>query len=80
VACFVVKQVRLRLASVASKLAEERRRVVHMASLRRSHGSEAKDGRFDGVGCGAVEIRPNYPLKVAYRGVNRQSNLKLNLN
>jgi hypothetical protein len=25
-------------------------------------GSEAKDGRFDGVGCGAVEVRPNYPL------------------
>jgi hypothetical protein len=31
-----------------------------MASSQRSHGSEAKDGRFDDVGCGAVEVRPNY--------------------
>jgi hypothetical protein len=35
--------------------------VVHMASSRRSYGSEAKDGRFDGVGCGIVEVRSNYP-------------------
>jgi hypothetical protein len=31
--------------------------VVHVASSRRSHGSEAKDGWFDGVGCGAVEVK-----------------------
>jgi hypothetical protein len=31
-----------------------------MASLRRLHGSESKDGRFDGVGCGIVEVGPNY--------------------
>jgi hypothetical protein len=36
--------------------------VVHVASSQRSCGSEAKDGRFDGVGCGAVEVKPNYPL------------------
>jgi hypothetical protein len=35
--------------------------VVHVASSRRSHGGEAKDCRFDGIGCGAVEVRPNYP-------------------
>jgi hypothetical protein len=31
------------------------------ASSRRSRGCEAKDGRFDGVGCRAVEVGPNYP-------------------
>jgi hypothetical protein len=34
--------------------------VVHVASSQRLRGSEAKDGRFDGVGCGVVEIGPNY--------------------
>jgi hypothetical protein len=34
--------------------------VVHLASSRRSHGSEAKDERFGGVGCGAMEVGPNY--------------------
>jgi hypothetical protein len=36
--------------------------VVLVPSLQRSRRSEAKDGRFDGVVCGAVEVRPNYPL------------------
>jgi hypothetical protein len=35
--------------------------VVHVASSWRSRGSEAKDGRFDGVGCGVVKVGPNYP-------------------
>jgi hypothetical protein len=35
--------------------------VVHVASSQRSRGSEAKVGRFDGVGCGTMEVRPNYP-------------------
>jgi hypothetical protein len=47
--------------------------VVHVASSRMSHRSEAKDGRFDGVGCGAVEVRANYPSLVviflAHRGI-----------
>jgi hypothetical protein len=48
--------------------------VVHVASSRRSHGSEAKDDRFDGVGCDAVEVRSNYPsldviFILAYRGI-----------
>jgi hypothetical protein len=38
--------------------------MVQVASSRRSHGSEAKDGRFDGVGCGATEVGPNYPYFV----------------
>jgi hypothetical protein len=59
--CFVVKQVGLRFPSFASKLAKERRRVEYVASSQRSHRSEAKDGRFDGVECGAIEVGPNYP-------------------
>jgi hypothetical protein len=35
--------------------------VVHVASSQRSRESEVKDGRFDGVKCGTVEVRPNYP-------------------
>jgi hypothetical protein len=34
--------------------------LVHVASSQRLHGSEATDGQFDGVGCDAVEVRPNY--------------------
>jgi hypothetical protein len=54
VACFVAKQVGLGFPSFTSKLMKERRWVVHVASSWRSSGSEAKDGRFDGVRCGAV--------------------------
>jgi hypothetical protein len=48
--------------------------VVHVASSWRPRGSEAKDGRFDGVGCGAVKVRTNYPSLVvifllAHRGI-----------
>jgi hypothetical protein len=48
--------------------------VVHVASSRRSRGSEAKDGQFDDVGCGAVEVGSNYPSLVvifllAHRGI-----------
>jgi hypothetical protein len=48
--------------------------VVHVASSWRSRGCEAKDGRFDGVGCGAVEVGPNYPsldviFFLAHRGI-----------
>jgi hypothetical protein len=32
--------------------------------IARSRGSDAKDGRFDGVGCGTVKVRPNYPSLV----------------
>jgi hypothetical protein len=59
--CFAWKQVRLGFFSFASKLAKERRRVVHVASSQRSRGSEVEDGWSDGVGCGAVEVRQKYP-------------------
>jgi hypothetical protein len=35
-----------------------------VASSRRSCGSEAKDGRFDGVRCGVTQVGPNYPYLV----------------
>jgi hypothetical protein len=45
-----------------------------VASSRRSLDSEVKDDQFDGVGCGTVEVRPNYPsldviFLLAHRGV-----------
>jgi hypothetical protein len=48
--------------------------MVHMASSRRSRGREVKDGRFDGVACDAIEVRPNYHSVVvvfisAHRGI-----------
>jgi hypothetical protein len=48
--------------------------VVHVVSSRRLHRSEAKDGRFDCIGCGASQIGQNYPYFVivfflAYRGI-----------
>jgi hypothetical protein len=60
--------------SFASKLAEERRWVMHVVSSQRSRGSEVKDGRFDGVGCGIVKVEPNYPsldviFLLAHRGI-----------
>jgi hypothetical protein len=42
--------------------------VVHVALSRRLHGSEAKDGQFDGVSCGILEVGPNYPsIDVIFR-------------
>jgi hypothetical protein len=43
------------------KLAKEQQWVLNVASSRWSRGSEAKDGLFDGIGCGTVEVRRNYP-------------------
>jgi hypothetical protein len=60
-ACFIAKQVGLGLPSFALELVEEQRWVVHIVSSQRSCGSEEKYGRFNGVGCGAVEVGPNYP-------------------
>jgi hypothetical protein len=45
-----------------------------MVSSWRSRENEAKDDWFDGVGCGAVKVRPNYPsldiiFLLAYRGI-----------
>jgi hypothetical protein len=33
-----------------------------MASSWRSRGCKVKDGRFDGVTCGVVQVRQDYPL------------------
>jgi hypothetical protein len=35
--------------------------MVHVASSRRSCGSEEKDGWFHGDGYAIVEVGPNYP-------------------
>jgi hypothetical protein len=48
--------------------------VVHVASSRRSRGSRGKDGQFNGIGCGAAEVGPNYPslvviFLIAHRGI-----------
>jgi hypothetical protein len=48
--------------------------VVHVASSWRSRGCQAKDGRFNGVGCSAVQVGPNYPsldviFLVAHMGI-----------
>jgi hypothetical protein len=74
VTCFIMKQVGLGFPSFASKLVKERQRVVHVASSWRLHESEGKDDRFDGVGCDAVEVGPNYPsldviFLLAHRGI-----------
>jgi hypothetical protein len=34
--------------------------VVHVASSQRLRGRKVRDCQFDGVGCGAVEVQPNY--------------------
>jgi hypothetical protein len=53
---------RARVFQVASKLVEERRRVVHVASSRRSREDEIKDGRVDAMGC----IGPFYPYFIVF--------------
>jgi hypothetical protein len=47
---------------------------VHVASPRRSHGSEAKDDRFDDIRYDTEEVEPNYHSLVvifllAHRGI-----------
>jgi hypothetical protein len=57
VACFMWKQVGLGFPSLASRLTEARRRVVHVAPSWRLHRSQVKDGRVDAMDC----IRHFYP-------------------
>jgi hypothetical protein len=69
-----MKQVGLGFSSFASKLVKEQRRMVNVASLRSSHGRQAKDGGFDGIGCSTVEVGPNYLsldviFLLAHRGI-----------
>jgi hypothetical protein len=56
-ACFTWKQVGIGFPNLASKLAEARRRVVHVAPSRRLHRVEAGDRLVDATGC----IRLYYP-------------------
>jgi hypothetical protein len=55
-ACFTWKQVELGFSSLASRLPEMRRRVVHVAPSRRLRRDEAEDGRVNAMGC----VRPFY--------------------
>jgi hypothetical protein len=50
-ACFTWKQVLLGFFSLASRLAEAQRRVVHVAPLRRLHRSQVEDIRVNAMGC-----------------------------
>jgi hypothetical protein len=57
VACFAWKQVGLGFPSLASRLAEARRRVVHVAPSWRLCEDQVKDGRVSEMGC----VKPCYP-------------------
>jgi hypothetical protein len=50
-ACFTWKKVVLGFPNLASRLAEARRRLVHVTSSRRSHGVQVENGRVDAIGC-----------------------------
>jgi hypothetical protein len=52
---------RVRVSQFASKLAEERRWVVHVASSWRSYGDEDDDRRVDAMGCIKL-LYPNFVL------------------
>jgi hypothetical protein len=69
-ACFTVNLSQTRVSQFASKLVEERRRVVHVASSRRSCEDEVEDGLGDAMAC----IRLFYPnltvfVVLGYRGI-----------
>jgi hypothetical protein len=57
--CFPWKQITLRFPSLASRLVDAQRRMVHVASSLRLRREEAEDGRVDATGC----VRPLY-LKI----------------
>jgi hypothetical protein len=52
-----LKQVTLEFSSLASRLAEAQRRVVHVASSWRLHQDQVKDGWVDAMG----NVGPCYP-------------------
>jgi hypothetical protein len=61
-ACFVWKQVGLGFLSLASRLAEVRWRVVHVAPSWRSREDQVEDGQVDALGC----VRVCYPYFVIF--------------
>jgi hypothetical protein len=50
-ACFAWKQAGLAFSSLASRLAEVQRRVMHVVISWRLHQSQVEDGRVDATGC-----------------------------
>jgi hypothetical protein len=73
VACFSWKQVEQRFSSLASRLVEAQCGWCTWHHHRGHVEVKPKDGRFNGVGCDAVEVSPNYPSLVvifllAHRG------------
>jgi hypothetical protein len=50
-ACFTWKQVRIGFPSMASRLAEVRRRVVHVVSSERWHRVQTEDGWVNAIDC-----------------------------
>jgi hypothetical protein len=52
---------RARVSQFSSKLVEERRRVGHVASSRRSRGDEAEDRWVDAMGCIGL-FYPNFAI------------------
>jgi hypothetical protein len=61
-ACFTWKQVWLGFLSLASRLVEARRRVVHVVPLWRLRRGQVEDGRVDVTGC----VGPYYPCFVIF--------------
>jgi hypothetical protein len=55
--CFAWKQVALGFFSLASRLVEVRRRVVHVAPSQRLRRDQVEDGRVDVIVC----VGPYYP-------------------
>jgi hypothetical protein len=69
-ACFAWKQVGLGFSSLASRLAEAQRQVVHMAPSWRLRQSQVEDGRVNAMGC----VGPYYPcftifFLLSHRGI-----------
>jgi hypothetical protein len=49
--CFMWKQVGLEFLSLASRLVEPQRRVIHVAPSRRTREDQVEDGWVDATGC-----------------------------
>jgi hypothetical protein len=62
VACFASKQVALGFSSLALRLAEARRRVMHVAPSRRLHRDQVEDRLVDATGC----VGPCYPYFIVF--------------
>jgi hypothetical protein len=71
VACFNMKQVWLGFLSLASRLVEARRRMMHVVSSRRSRGVKTEDRRVDATGY----VEPFCPKIVVFYVLGPMSNL-----